>query len=172
MKTRIVFFTVRALMCLFATLALAQKVYVDYNHATDFSKFKTYAWGQGQNPNAIQNSIALQNAQQEVNSQLAVKGLQMVQESQNPDIIVVLNSGVKQETSYNAWGTGGWRVGGGMSEITPETSNVGTLVVDIYDAKGKQMVWRGISQGTLSTKSSKNEKEINKAIAKMFKQYP
>ena len=153
-KLRSVSFT--ALMCLLSTLALAQKVYVDYNHATDFAKFKTYAWGQGQNPNAIQDSILLQAAQQDINSQLAAKGLQMVEESQNPDLIVVMSSGIKQQTSYNAWGTGGWRMGGGMTSITPETSDVGTLVVDLYDANGKQMVWRGISQGTLSSKSSKN----------------
>jgi Domain of unknown function (DUF4136) len=155
-----------------STIAFAQSVYVDYNHAIDFSKFKTYAWGQGANPNAIQDSILLQSAQNEINSQLSAKGLQMVQESQNPDLVVVLSSGLKQETSYNAWGTGGWRWGGGMASISPETSDVGTLVVDIYDANGKQMVWRGISQKTLSTKGSKNEKELNKAIDKMFQQYP
>jgi hypothetical protein len=159
-------------LCLLSTIALADNVYVDYNHAIDFSKFKTYAWGQGANPNAIQDSILLQTAQSDVNSQLALKGLQMVQESQNPDIVVVMSSGLKQQTSYNAWGTGGWRWGGGMASVTPETSDVGTLVVDVYDANGKQMIWRGISQDTLSTKGSKNEKEMNKAIDKMFKQYP
>jgi hypothetical protein len=169
-KKRIVSFAM--ILFLLSTIAVAQNVYVDYNHAMDFSKFKTYAWGQGANPNAIQDSILLQTAQQEVNSQLALKGLQMVQESQNPDIVVVMSSGLKQQTSYNAWGTGGWRWGGGMASITPETSDVGTLVVDIYDANGKQMVWRGISQDTLSNKGSKNEKEMNKAIEKMFKQYP
>jgi hypothetical protein len=71
-----------------------------------------------------------------------------------------------------AWGTGGWRFGGGMASVTPETTDVGTLVVDIYDANGKEMIWRGISQGTLSHKGEKNEKELNKAIDKMFKQYP
>jgi hypothetical protein len=45
-------------------------------------------------------------------------------------------------------------------------------VVDIYDANGKQMIWRGISKDTLSNKGEKNEKEMNKDIAKMFKQYP
>jgi hypothetical protein len=170
MKTRIPFCAM--LVCLLSTIALAESVYVDYNHAIDFSKFKTYAWGQGPNPNAIQDSILLQSAQSEINSQLGMKGLQMVQESQNPDIVVVMSSGLKQQTSYNAWGTGGWRWGGGMGAITPETSNIGTLVVDIYDANGKQMIWRGISQDTLSTKGSKNEKEMNKAIEKMFKQYP
>src|SRR5437867_9099202 len=170
MKTRIA--RCATLICLLATGALAQSVYVDYNHSVDFSKFKTYAWGQGANPNAIQDSILMQNAQQAINSQLQMKGLQMVQESQNPDLIVVASSGMKQQTSYNAWGTGGWRFGGGMGTITPETQNIGTLVVDIYDAEGKKMIWRGISQGTLSNKGSKNEKEMNKAIEKMFKKYP
>jgi Domain of unknown function (DUF4136) len=169
-KKRIASFAM--ILFLLSTMAIAQNVYVDYNHAVDFSKFKTYAWGQGANPNAIQDSILLQTAQQEVNSQLGAKGLQMVQESQNPDIVVVMSSGLKQQTSYNAWGTGGWRWGGGMASVTPETSDVGTLVVDVYDANGKQMIWRGISQDTLSNKGSKNEKEMNKAIEKMFKQYP
>ena len=170
MKTRIASLVVT--LCLVSTIALAENVYVDYNHAIDFTKFKTYAWGQGANPNAIQDSILLQTAQSDINSQLQLKGLQMVQESQNPDIVVVMSSGMKQQTSYNAWGSGGWRWGGGMASVTPETSDVGTLVVDVYDANGKQMIWRGISQDTLSTKGSKNEKEMNKAIEKMFKQYP
>ncbi len=170
MKTRMASLVVT--LCVLSTIATAENVYVDYNHAIDFSKFKTYAWGQGPNPNAIQDSILLQTAQSDVNSQLALKGLQMVQESQNPDVVVVMSSGMKQQTSYNAWGTGGWRWGGGMASVTPETSDVGTLVIDVYDANGKQMIWRGISQDTLSTKGAKNEKAMNKAIEKMFKQYP
>lgn len=160
------------LICLFSAFAAAQSVYVDYNHNVDFTKFKTYAWGQGANANAISDSILAQSAQQEIDSQLAAKGLQKVQESEHPDLIVVTSSGMKQQTSYNAWGTGGWRWGGGMTEVTPETTNVGTLVVDIYDANGQKMIWRGISHGTLSNKGTKNEKEMSKAVEKMFKQYP
>jgi len=170
MRSRFAYFAV--LVCLISPFAVAQKVYVDYNHAIDFSAFRTYAWGQGANPNAIQDSILLQTVQNDVNSQLQAKGLQLVQESQNPDIIVVINSGVKQQTSYNAWGTGGWAFGGGMGEITPEVSNVGTLVVDVYDANRKQLVWRGISQDTLSSKASKDQKMVDKAVEKMFKKYP
>ena len=161
------------LISLFSAVALAQTVYVDYNHNADFTHFKTYAWGQSQNPNAIQDSIMMQSAQQSIDSQLTAKGLQKVEESQNPDLIVVASSGMKQQTSYNAWGTGGWRWGGGgMASVTPETTNVGTLVVDLYDANGKKMIWRGIAQGALSKKGEKNEKELHKAIEKMFKQYP
>jgi len=44
----------------------------------------------------------------------------MVEESQNLDRIVVMSRGMKQQTSDNACGTGGWRRGGGMASITPE----------------------------------------------------
>ena len=170
MKTKVTFCAMLVTMC--SVVALTQTVYVDYNHHMDSNKFKTYAWGQGANANAIQDSILLQSAQQAIESQLNEKGLRKVEESENPDLIVVTSSGLKQQTSYNAWGSGGWRWGGGMASVTPETTNVGTLVVDIYDANGKQMIWRGVSQGALSHKGSKNEKQMNKAIEKMFKQYP
>ena len=159
-------------MCLLSGFAAAQTVYVDYNHNVDFTKFKTYAWGQGTNPNAIQDSLLVQSSQQEIDSQLSAKGLRKVQESEHPDLIVVTGSGMKQQTSYNAWGTGGWRFGGGMGEVTPETTNIGTLVVDIYDANGQKMIWRGIAQDALSSKGEKNEKKLSKAVAKMFKKYP
>ena len=157
------------LVWVFSSIALGQ-VYVDYNHGVDFAKFKTYAWGS--NPESMQGSILMQNAEQEINSQLVGKGLQMVQESQHPDLIIVTKNGMKQQTSYDAWGSGGWRWGGGMASITPETEDVGTLVVDIFDANAKQMIWRGMAQDTLSTKSSKNEKKVDKDIEKMFKQFP
>ena len=46
------------------------------------------------------------------------KGLQLVQESQNPDIILTASGGMKQQTSYSAMGMRGF--GGGMGTITPE----------------------------------------------------
>jgi hypothetical protein len=62
--------------------------------------------------------------------------------------------------------------GGGMGTISPEQSEIGTLIVDLYDANNKNLVWRGISQDTLSTNGGKNAKTVQKAIQKMFKQYP
>jgi hypothetical protein len=45
--------------------------------------------------------------------------------------------------------------------------------VDIYDVKEKQLVWRGVGQGTLNEKNSqKNMQLVDKAVAKMFKKYP
>jgi hypothetical protein len=168
MKTRYALWTVFA--CIASSIAVGQQVSVNYNRSQDFSQYKTYAWGSN-NANQIQNSILAQQAQSDINGALQGKGLQMVQESQNPDLIVTSNDGLKQQTSYTAWGMGRG-FGGGMGTISPEQSTIGTLVVDLYDAKKKNLVWRGIAQDTLSTNGGKNAKTVQKAIQKMFKQYP
>lgn len=153
------------------TVASAQDVYVTSSPSGNFSQYHTYAWGQQQNPNQIANSILAQEAKNQINTQLQIKGLKLVQETENPDVVVVGSGGLKTQTSYNAWGMRG--IGGGMGGITPEQNVVGTLIVDIYDVKAKEMVWRGVAQGTLNQKNSqKNMQQLDKAVAKMFKKYP
>src|ERR1035441_9303830 len=98
------------------------------------------------------------------------KRLQMVQESQSPDLILTSNGGMKQQTSYSAWGMRG--IGGGMGGISPEQSVEGTMIVDLYDAKKQSLVWRGLAQNTLNNNGNKNQEMVQKAITKMFKQWP
>ena len=167
MRTK--FLLCATLMYIASTFALGQQVSVNYNHSQSFAQYHTYAWG-GDNANKVQDSILAQVAVQDVDAALQGKGLQKVQESQNPDVIVTANGGLKQQTSYSAWGMRG--IGGGMGGITPEQNVVGTLVVDLYDAKGQSLVWRGIAQDTLNNNGSKNQQMLQKAVTKMFKQWP
>ena len=157
------------LACLMSVTALAQQVSVNYNHSQDFSQFHTYAWGSN-NANQVQNSILAQVAIQDINAQLQGKGLQMVQENQNPDLIVLASGGLRQQTSWSAWGMRGF--GGGMGSITPQQNIEGTLIVDLHDAKNQTLVWRGIAQNTLNNNGNKNQQMVNKAIQKIFQQYP
>jgi len=169
MKFRFLFLA--ALICLACSAAMAQDVYVNSSPNANFSQYHTYAWGQQANPNQIASSFLAQEAQNQINQQLQGKGLKMVQENQNPDLIVVISGGMKTQTSYNAWGMRG--IGGGMGGITPEQNVIGTLIVDLYDVKAKEMAWRGVGQGTLNEKNSqKNMQMVDKAVAKMFKKYP
>ena len=167
MKTR--FMLCAMVLSLTATIAVGQQVSVNYNHSQSFSQFHTYAWGSN-NANQVQNSILAQVAQQDINSALQGKGWQMVQEGQNPDVIVTANGGMKQQTSYSAWGMRG--IGGGMGGITPEQNVIGTLIVDLYDAKNQSLIWRGIAQGTLNNNGNKNQQMLQKAVTNMFKQWP
>lgn len=169
MKTKIVLVT--GLLCCLSAVVSAQTVYVNSSPNATFSAYHTYAWGQQQNPNQVASSFLGQEAQNQTNTQLQSKGLKMVKEEENPDLIVVISGGMKTQTSYNAWGMRG--IGGGMGGITPEQNVVGTLIVDIYDVKAKELVWRGMAQNALNEKNSqKNMQMVDKAVAKMFKKYP
>ncbi len=167
MKTKIAFCAM--LLCITSVIAAGQTVSVNYNHSQSFAGYHTYAWG-GNNQNQVQNSILAQVAQQDIDAALQAKGLQKVTEDKNPDLILTASGGGKEETSYTAMGMRGF--GGGMGTISPQQNVVGTLIVDLYDAKTKSLVWRGIAQDTLSNNGDKNQKIVQSAVSKMFKQWP
>ena len=167
MKAKIVFCAL--VFCLASSFAMAQQVSVNYNHEANFSQYHTYAWGSN-NKNQIQNSILAQVAQQDIEAAMSNKGLQKVPESQNPDLILTASGGEREQTSWNAWGMRG--IGGGMGGISPEQNVITTMVVSLYDPKKQELVWRGIAQDTLSNNGNKNQKEVNNAVNKMFKQWP
>jgi Domain of unknown function (DUF4136) len=76
-------------------------------------------------------------------------------------------------TFYDGFG-GGWRWGGGFGDATTttETYKVGTLVVDLFDTKTKNLIWRGSSSDTLSNNADKNTKNLDKGVQKMFAHFP
>jgi hypothetical protein len=114
------------LVCIVSAIAVGQQVSVNYNHSQSFSGFHTYSWG-SDNANKVRDSILAQVAVQNIDAALQGKGLQMVKEDQNPDVIVTANGGLKQQTSYTAMGMRGF--GGGMGSITPQQNVIGTLIV-------------------------------------------
>jgi hypothetical protein len=157
------------LMCIASTIAVGQQVSVNYDHNASFAQYHTYAWGSN-NKNQVRNSILAQVAQQDINTAMQGKGFQMVQESQTPDIILTASGGEREQTSYSAWGMRG--IGGGMGGISPEQNVEATLVVSLYDAKAQSLIWRGIAQNTLNNNGNKNQEMVEKAVTKMFKQWP
>ena len=74
---------------------------------------------------------------EDVNSALTAKGLHVV--TANADLAIAAHAATKEErtlnTFYDGFG-GGWRWGGrfGSATTTVNTYEVGTLVVDIFDA--------------------------------------
>jgi hypothetical protein len=167
MKTK--FALCAILVSIASTIALGQQVSVNYNHSQSFTQYHTYAWG-SDNANQVQNSILAQVAVQNIDTALQSKGWQKVEAGANPDVLVTTSGGMKQQTSYSAWGMRG--IGGGMGGITPEQNVIGTLIVDLYDAKTQSLIWRGIGQNTLDNNGSKNQQIVQKAVVKMFKDWP
>ena len=69
------------------------------------------------------------------------------------------------------WG-GGW--GGGTTTTQVRDILVGTLVIDMADAKKDQLAWRGMGVKEVNTQANpeKRDKSINNAVKKIFKNYP
>jgi len=84
--------------------------------------------------------------------------------------MIVTYHGIRtEERSLNTtgYGYGRWR-GGGSATTYVNTYHKGTLVIDMYDSKTKQMIFRGTGTDSVSDKPEKNEKKINKVFDKMF----
>ena len=151
----------------------AQDVKSNYMPGTDFSKYHTYKWvviEGSEQPNQIVDA----QIKQSVDSQLAAKGLTKVADG-NADLFVGYQVALNQQKQWNAYGMGGGiRWGGGMATATSSTINIGTLVLDMYDPSSKQLVWTGSATKTLNPSSNqeKNQKNLDKAMAKLLKNYP
>jgi Domain of unknown function (DUF4136) len=160
------------LAMLLAHAAVAQKVTTDYTKGTDFGRYKTYMWIK--QPETT-NPLTSQRIIDDVNAALKSKGLTLV--ANDADLAVAAHAATEKQhtldTFYDGFG-GGWRWGGrfGSATTTVNTFSVGTLVVDVFDGRTKDALWRGTSTKTLSTNPEKNAESLNKAIAKMFKDFP
>jgi Domain of unknown function (DUF4136) len=181
---RILFFSIATL--LFARgAATAQDVRYNFDKATDFSKFSTYKWVQLKDASKVDNLVDKQ-IRDAIDAELTTKGLTKT-EDDSANLYVGYQTAVGQEkefTSYNTgwgygpgWGYGGWYGGmGGSSMTSGQTSTiyVGQLAVDMYDSTHKDLVWRGVASKTLDEKAKpeKRQKNLQKAMKKLFKNYP
>ena len=152
---------------------LAQQVTTDFDHQANFSQYKTYSWEEIKPANSLWDT-RIKNA---VDAQLQAKGWTQVASGGDVCIVAVKTTQTQRtlQTFYDGFGGGWrWRGFGGMGEATTTEQDYkeGTLVVDLYDAKTKQLIWRGSAEDTLSNKAEKNEKNLDKGVAKMFKKFP
>jgi len=165
--------------------ACAPKVVIDYDKDADFTRNRTYAWESG---TPVKNQLVDRRITAAIDAQLAAKGFQ--KHETNPDLVVSYHAALSEEVHYSttsvgvgygpSWGPGygwygrggGWGVSTGTSVTTPNTVTVGTLIVEIYEAKDKQMIWRGTGSETVSQDPEKNAEKIQETTAAMFEKFP
>ncbi len=163
----------------------AQDIRYNFMPGTDFAKYKTYKWAKVPNVQYPDQIIDTQITQA-IDTQLSMKGLSK-SSGETADLVVTYQAAVTQEKQWNSYSTGdggGWGYGrwggwggyGGMSTTTTtsETINIGTVDVDIYDVATRNQVWKGQASKTLGSGKdpAKVNKNINKAMEKLFKKYP
>jgi len=174
-----------ALILIGCISASAQDIKFNFLPGTDFAKYKTYRWARV--PNAqYPDQIIDGQIMQAIDAQLMQKGL--AKGGEDAQLVVTYQAAVDSEKRWNSYSTdmgGGWGYGrwggwggygGGSSTTTTtsETIRIGTLAVDIYDAAAKNQIWKGQASKTLGSGKDpeKVNKNLNKAMEKLFKKYP
>src|ERR1700719_3947065 len=175
MKLQRMVLILMGVMFVFAGRLSAQQVKTDYDHNANFTQYKTYSWEQVK----TKDPLFVDRIKSAVNAALTSKGWTEVPSGGDVSIIAIQTTQDQQtlNTFYDGFGGGwGWRRfgGGGFGEptTTEQDYKEGTLVLDLYDAKTKQLIWRGSAEGMVSNKAEKNEKNLDKSVAKMFKKFP
>jgi Domain of unknown function (DUF4136) len=165
--------TYGAFMMVLLGSAFGQHIQTDFDHQANFSRYKTYSWQEVK----ASNSLWDDRIKDAVNAQLAAKGWTQVDNGADVAIVAIKTTQTETtlQTFYDGLGDGWrWRGFGGFGESTTTEQDYkeGTLVVDMYDASTKQLIWRASAEDMLSDKAEKNEKNLDKGVAKMFKSFP
>ena len=148
----------RVMIPMFAGVCLLlASVKTDYDHGTDFTHYKTYSWINAKGS----TDLWTDRITQDVDQQLAAKGWSKVQAGGEAGVSAFGRTHNEQtlDTFYTGIG-GGWRWRGGFGDsmTTVENTPVGTLIVDVFDANSKKLIWRGTATDTFSAKPENNRK--------------
>ena len=180
MQKRLV--TAGLIALLIPVAALAQKVSYDFDKTANFSAFKTYAHKDG---TKVGQPLIDERIVAAIDEQMAAKGFTKAEA--NPDVFVVYHMAFDKQQDISTYSSGygggygayGWGWGGGFGASGTSTTQVrdiliGTLVVDLADAKKGQLAWRGMGVKEVKTQADpeKRDKSINEALKKIFKNYP
>lgn len=165
---------------LLASCASTPTVHTDSDPSANFAGYRTYTWLAKPDQQGVP-PLASQRIVEYVNAQLQAKGWT---ESPSGDVAVVAHVATQQQQSldtmysgpmYGGWGWGpGWHGGMGMGSATTRvrTYTVGTLVVDLFDARTKQAIWRGTASDTVPDDPAKGDVLLRAGIAEMFAGFP
>ncbi|MEJ8847807.1 DUF4136 domain-containing protein [Variovorax rhizosphaerae] len=168
-------FTILALAGALAACVAAPTVKTDFDRAANFSTYKTYTWlpRPTQGPTLTQQRIV-----EGIDARLQAKGWKL---TDNGDVRVAAQVSTQEKESFQTYYNGvGYGLGfGGFGPPVPmaatttvDTYEVGTLVVDMFDAKTKRAVWRGSATGTLPDNPDKLPALLQTSLDKMFAAFP
>ena len=158
----------------------AQKVNTDFDRHAPFSGYHTFSFYRVKTTNPLDTKPV----ENEIRRDLTYHGWSELPSGGDIAITAVgaQHDSKEYQTFYDglgpAFGWGGWGGwwgmgwGGGDTTTTVQPIEVGTLMVDLYDNRTHNLVWRGISKETVSDNMNKDTGQLQKAIDKMFYKFP
>ena len=152
----------------------------DFDPATDFAAYGTYAWvpaGDGLADATVNGFIRAA-----VDRELQAKGLRKV-EGASADAAVgyqlALNTSTTHETVGRGWrggyvSTSGYSGGGAGVMQRDVEHEAGTLFIVLFDQSTKESVWTGVGNGFVESRLSEEDRQarINAVVKEILSAYP
>ncbi len=149
----------------------------DYDPGADFSGYSTYSWIDSQG--AVDN-ITSSRIRAAVDAEMSARGFQ--QDTRNPDLAISYQVPTRERTSFQTintgwgggYGWGGWGMGMGTSTTTQYNWTEGSLILAMFDADTKNMVWTGTATTELHENRTPEERQelVNEAVSKLLDDFP
>lgn len=168
--------TIKLLSILFITVLAScssVRVNADYDKKVNFTNYKTYAYLKSGIDKVEISDLDKRRILYSIDEVMTAKGFT---KSENPDVLISIFTKERERVDiYNNVGFGwgwGWNPWWGMGYSSVTTTPEGTLFIDIFDAKTKELVWQGEGSGYLTTNTEKKDARIKEFVSKILEQYP
>lgn len=172
------------ILMLLSACTSSLKVTTDYDKNANFSQYKTFALVA---PIDDKHRSISQLNQQRINSavvgEMARKGF--TQAGDNADLMVSLAVIIKNKQNvtaytdyygyggyYRPWGWGGVGMGTGYTTYNVQNYKDGSLIIDIADAKTKNLVWEGVGNKEIDGPVQDPDAAIQAAVTKIMASFP
>ena len=158
--------------------ASSPEVYTDRDAGTDFAGYSRYAWREEP---ATRSPLVRQRLVSGIDAQLQAKGWRKVSEPEAEAVLAVHVASHDEQTIDTFYGDPAWvgwnwhgvqGVGGGHATTRVTTYKVGTLVIDMFDARSQRAIWRATAEGTVPETPEKINAAIDATIPRMFVGFP
>lgn len=138
----------------------------DFERGTNFQAYQTYQMLKHKDgfPIGI-NPINRQRLERAIHNEM--KALQY-SEAADPDLLVAYYVSVEKHRDYYTDYYGRWRP---ISRVQMYEYKVGTLVVDLIDAKQNLIVWHGSTSDRIEDDMGNAQEKINATVAAIFEKY-
>jgi hypothetical protein len=144
----------------------------NYDHGVDFSAYDTFFMIPGSSSG---DPLLDQRATTDVETALTNRGWVETPAGQGRAAVVVhaaTRTKHNYQTFYDGWGGWGWDGPWLGATNSVEDYQVGTLVVDIFDATTKRVIWRGHASDALPNDRTDSGRATQAAVAKLFAGFP
>ncbi len=151
----------------------------DFDHSVNFRSYKTWAWYPQQptdtegGPAQGYDSFLDKRLRTAVESEMVKKGLTRVEK--NPDVYVAFSAKVEDKQRVDPYFNSpfAYRYNYGLGRTTSPVTEykAGTVIIDVVDAKRKELAWRGYGQAQVDQQTI-SETEVFNIVGGILSTYP